>query len=613
MRSHRQNKCKSPCHKPAHNPCPRPPTPPIPPAITPCPPVFCVPNFAAIVAFNDGGLINGSRLYVQSTLQYYVLDRSNTDAADGYFTFPASVGPGNWLLEEVANAHWTRQYVWHYNNIAGNDENDGLTPATSLRTGAAIASRLKQTDATNYLIQLHSDVPANDDFRISNLNSARLPATDVMEYTITIQGEFQTQFAGSVLLATDTDYFDASGGNPATITSATAGFAAAAAANIGQQIRVIDGVVPVMGPPRDSYATILEVVGSVVSVSQWWDLAPIVGFPAGQPATFPPPDTSFEIVHRTNFGGTFNGAGAGARTQFEFKHVNFSGIGGGPFTNLGGDLSIASGQFLLTNTRHTGNGFVSPGGGGLDTLDFGGSLRFAMNGCTIHNDFPIDPNEDPPGSGSQFNGIYVFPNRFVSASGCTFIQSRIQIEKLGRFEGNDLTFWASVLLCNSNPAFVNFAKAPFLPTNGGQIGLARTGFFNVPGTAGPLPPLPCIMLNNGALVNIRGDALDGFAGIYGKNNAGDGVKIDHGAHLFIAEGVIPNLKALGIELNVDDDVYVLGDLGRATPPLPRGAGGLVPATEPLATWADWANVATFNRRFFGYSSGTSITNSATGT
>lgn len=70
-----------------------------------------------------------------------MLDRTNTCAPDG-ITIVAATGGGNWLRGLEANPKWACQGTWYISTATGNDENDGATPATAIRTAAELNRRL---------------------------------------------------------------------------------------------------------------------------------------------------------------------------------------------------------------------------------------------------------------------------------------------------------------------------------------------------------------------------------------------------------------------------------------------------------------------------------------
>src|SRR5262249_44147543 len=89
----------------------------------------------------------------------FSLDKTSTAAPDGITIVPALNG-GNWLRVEEFNKKWSLQINWFVNSLAGNDENNGSSPQTAVKTAAEVCRRLHQMQAgRNYIVQLLTDVP----------------------------------------------------------------------------------------------------------------------------------------------------------------------------------------------------------------------------------------------------------------------------------------------------------------------------------------------------------------------------------------------------------------------------------------------------------------------
>ncbi len=101
--------------------------------------------------------------------------------------------------------------------------------------------------------------------------------------------------------------------------------------------------------------------------------------------------------------------------------------------------------------------------------------------------------------------------------------------------------------------------------------------------------------SSGVGVRLVGSAILNGTTLYGASNATYGLTADYGAKMQVS--VAPTITGTS------------GDLlfcGAATAIPPLGAGAAVPAAQALATWGNWANVATFNSKVVNYSNGTSI-------
>jgi hypothetical protein len=94
------------------------------------------------------GLTNGETRYVETLRSYFVLDKASDTAADAITVVTAKVPTGTkgrWLRQPIAHPSWLRQATWFVssgvNLAAGNDENDGSTAATALKTHAELSRR----------------------------------------------------------------------------------------------------------------------------------------------------------------------------------------------------------------------------------------------------------------------------------------------------------------------------------------------------------------------------------------------------------------------------------------------------------------------------------------
>lgn len=99
-----------------------------------------VPNIAALSALPAAGLTENAQARVLTTGDLWVLDRTSACGADGITIVPAN-GGGLWLRQLEPNPKWACQGTWYISN-AGNDENDGATPATPIQTLAELNRRL---------------------------------------------------------------------------------------------------------------------------------------------------------------------------------------------------------------------------------------------------------------------------------------------------------------------------------------------------------------------------------------------------------------------------------------------------------------------------------------
>lgn len=92
-----------------------------------------IPELAAI---NTTILKNGALVFVTSPGSIYALLRDSTAVADGFQIVAPLEGPGRWVRQSAASGSGLliQDPDWYVDPVNGDDANDGLTPATALKT-----------------------------------------------------------------------------------------------------------------------------------------------------------------------------------------------------------------------------------------------------------------------------------------------------------------------------------------------------------------------------------------------------------------------------------------------------------------------------------------------
>lgn len=84
---------------------------------------------------------DGITAFVLTVEDYFTLSRSSALTADGITVIAPTTGPGRWLRKNIASPRWAKQAAWFIDSVNGNDENDGSTSGTELRTHAELQRR----------------------------------------------------------------------------------------------------------------------------------------------------------------------------------------------------------------------------------------------------------------------------------------------------------------------------------------------------------------------------------------------------------------------------------------------------------------------------------------
>lgn len=118
-----------------------------------------------LASIDTTGIADGTFAWVRSVEDLFVLNRTSALTADGITVVTGAVGGGQWLRRNNGSQRWLQQADWFIDASAGDDENDGNTSGTALRTHAELERRwgpnalLRQTTTVNIL----TDLDATDD------------------------------------------------------------------------------------------------------------------------------------------------------------------------------------------------------------------------------------------------------------------------------------------------------------------------------------------------------------------------------------------------------------------------------------------------------------------
>jgi len=133
--------------------------------------LITVANYAALAGVGAGNT-GGELAYVLTLKTYYTFVPTSTLAIDpvGMTTSgTAAGGTSRWERSEYASPDWRIRNNWYVDSVGGNDQNDGTTAATAIRTLAELARRwgdgpVQQVGDPNLAVNLFivNDIPDPD-------------------------------------------------------------------------------------------------------------------------------------------------------------------------------------------------------------------------------------------------------------------------------------------------------------------------------------------------------------------------------------------------------------------------------------------------------------------
>ena len=135
-------------------------------------------NIAALVAFRVAAPQNGTLAWVLSVRDAFEYQSDSALSDDGITIVTPVSNIGRWVRLKLPNEKWARRdSAWHLNADNGDDENDGATEGTALKTHAEFARRVNGlTLVGNPKVVVHTDMP--EEFRLEvSLNGLAEGAT----------------------------------------------------------------------------------------------------------------------------------------------------------------------------------------------------------------------------------------------------------------------------------------------------------------------------------------------------------------------------------------------------------------------------------------------------
>lgn len=516
-----------------------------------------VASVATLSAWDAGHLEDGAQGLVTSQLSPWTLvknARAGTVADNA--TIVAATGAGAnafWVRQISTERYWAYQTQWYVDPSAGNDENNGATTLTALKTIAELTRRLQVVlQGTNYTIDLLGNIPSTD--RLNWTPIFVSPATGTVfnqRGTINFRGQMTVSRSGTLSTATQT--------STSAQASATDPGVADWTTDIGRMIVVTSGA-----QSGETAWVAANLGANVARVSSWTNVA------ASAVGTVPANNSTYNIVTLTTWSceGTVSCGQDACIITFE-NIENLSPGGAGGFAIIAG----ASVRPIRWKSNQTAvGGFVASGS----------SCVFRAVCIT-----QVNATAASPGSIQLLN-----PSNYVGVAGCLVLNMQIEGLAGSQWRFSDTLYQGTRLqFANSGTGSVQSGYAAL----GGN-----SGFFDWDRNAAA----------NGrdAAISVEGKGWVGITGfVFGTSAVANtyGVRVEAGGSLAIAsQGAVAGISVAGAAAAIRfDDPGIGAAVGTAIPPLVAGA--VVPAVQPLTTWGQFA-AAPFNSYVMSYRNGARI-------
>lgn len=158
-----------------------------------------VANLTILAAINTTTLANeGETRFVETVKDWYHFDRNETDrTADGIEIITAT-GGGFWVREYILDPYWSFQSNWYIDPINGNDENEGNTLLTAIKTRSEYARRTDGTQArADIFVFITSDLLSTDT-RLPHREQISIEGPGTTGFLITYTGTKIPLFTGTL-------------------------------------------------------------------------------------------------------------------------------------------------------------------------------------------------------------------------------------------------------------------------------------------------------------------------------------------------------------------------------------------------------------------------------
>lgn len=516
-----------------------------------------VASIATLSAWDAGHLEDGAQGLVTSQLSPWTLvknARAGT-VADGA-TIVAATGAGAnafWVRQISTERYWAYQTQWYVDPSAGNDENNGATTLTALKTIAELTRRLQVIlQGTNYTIDLLGNIPSTDRLNWTPIFVGPATGTGFNQRgTINFRGQMTVSRSGTLSTATQT--------STSAQASATDPGVADWTADIGRMIVVTSGA-----QSGESAWVAANLGANVARVASWTNVA---GTAIG---TVPANNSTYNIVTLTTWS-----CEAAVNCGTDSCSITFENIES--LSPVAGTYAMIFSGASFRPIRWKSNQAAST------------SPPIVTNACLFRSSCftQVNATANAPGL-IQLSST----STWAGVAGCFFLN--MQVEGLA---GSKFRF-ADTLYQGTRLQFANSGQNTV--QSGYAVLLGNSGFFDWDRNAAA----------NGrdAAISVEGNGFVGVTGfVFGTSAVANtyGVRVEAGGVLAIAsQGAVAGISVAGAAAAIRfDDPGAAAAVGTAIPPLV--AGGAVPAVAALTTWGQFA-AAPFNSYVMSYRNGARI-------
>ncbi len=121
-------------------------------------------NITELKASNDLLYNNGFVAFVETLKGYFSLDKTSAQTADNISITTTNSGTGRWYRLNVKTGYWNKQSNWYINSVSGNDENDGYTSLTPIKTWSEYTRRVGINPEISNRVDIYilEDMPSTD-------------------------------------------------------------------------------------------------------------------------------------------------------------------------------------------------------------------------------------------------------------------------------------------------------------------------------------------------------------------------------------------------------------------------------------------------------------------
>jgi len=520
-----------------------------------------VASISALSASDAGHLEEGAQGWVGSQRSTWSLvknARAGT-AADGQNIVAATGAGANafWVRQTSMEHYWAYQLGWFIDPAAGDDENNGATSGTALRTVAELTRRLSIVlQGTNYSFDLLGNIPSTDRMNWTPIFVGPAPGGATIfsqRGTLLFRGVQTVSRSGTLTNATQTTTSaQASAADGATVWTADIG-----------KLLVMTG-----GAQIGETCWIAADLGAgTARVSSWVTSA-------GTAVGVVPALSTYNIVNLTTWAceGTFQAPNDSCIVTFQDIEVL-------PPANAAFYLIFGGAVLRPIRTKYTPAAGISLPGTSSSTLARACCFSSAANTAAT------------PLSIQILSGGSVF----TVTSGSLVLNA--QVEALG----NPYATFTDTLFQGSR---VQVANSGTGSAQGGTVLFSgNCGFFDWDRNAAAL--------GRDAAISVEGRGFVGIIGfVFGTTAQANtyGVRVEAGGQMMITSqtsaGPVAAITVAGATAAIRfDDPGVGAAVGTAIPPLVAGA--VTPAVQPLTTWANF-NAAPFNSYVMSYRNGARI-------